>query len=206
MQGFLGTKADFWWDVTLTTETIVVVAFVMGWLYGRRHQGVKHQKTMLIATVMVTAWLAMYVAQQIIAGLSGFDGPEGVKLFVYVPTIIFHSLVSTLAILLSGFQIYGGFKWSRFEGGDKVLHGKGANRHRKLGKVTLLSYLMSVITAYMIYFMLFVIYAPLREPEYGMGESLGVLTAIVAVAGGLAMAGAAWLSRKDQRSGLTETG
>ena len=197
MDGFLGTKADFWWDVTLTSETIVVAAFVMGWLYARRHQGLKHQKAMLIATVLVTGWLAMYVAQQIIAGLSGFDGPEGVKLFVYVPTIIFHSLVSTLAIILSGYQIYSGFKWSRQEGGEKVLAGAGASRHRKLGKVTLLSYLMSVITAYMIYFMLFVIYAPLHTPEYGMGESVGVLTAIVVAVGGIIGIGGMWMARKS---------
>jgi len=198
MEGFLGTKADFWWDVTLTTETIVVAAFVMGWLFGRKHEGLKHQKWMLIATVLVTGWLAMYVAQQIIAGMSGFDGPKSIKLFVYVPTIIFHSLVSTLAILLSGVQIYTGFKWSRLEGGDKVLFGKGANRHRKLGKVTLLSYLMSVITAYMIYFMLFVFWGPLREPEYGMGESLGVLTAILVAVGGIIGLGGMILSRKGR--------
>lgn len=198
MDGFLGTKADFWWDVTLSTETIVVVAFVMGWRFARRHQGHKHQKAMLVATVLVIAWLAMYVAQQMIAGLSGFDGPEMVKYVVYLPTIIFHSLVSTLAVLLSGYQIYSGFRWSRVQGGDKVLAGRGATRHRRLGKVTLLSYLMSIVTAYMIYFMLFVLYAPLRSPEYGMGESIGILTAIVVAAGGLILAGGLWLSRKGR--------
>ncbi|MDH4229112.1 MAG: DUF420 domain-containing protein [Nitrospirota bacterium] len=198
MQGFLGTKADFWWDVTLTTETVVVVAFVLGWRYARARQGYKHQKTMLVATVMVTAWLAMYIAQQVIAGLSGFDGPEMVRYAVYVPTIIFHSLVSTLAIALSAYQIWSGFRWSRFEGGDKVLHGKGADRHRRMGKVTLISYLMSVVTAYMIYFMLFVLYAPLRNPEYGMGESVGVLTAIVATAAAVLGVGGMLLSRTNR--------
>jgi putative membrane protein len=196
MDGFLGTKADFWWDVTLTTETIVVVAFIMAWRYAKRGQGLKHQKGMLTATVMVVGWLFMYVAQQVIAGVSGFDGPEGVKLFIYMPTIIFHSLLSTLAILLSFYQIYGGFKWSKLEGGDKVLSGAGAARHRKLGKVTLLSYLMSVITAYMIYIMLFVIYAPLRVPEYGMSESLGVVTVIVMGVGGIIGLGGVLLARR----------
>ncbi len=199
MDGFLGTKADFWWDVTLTSETVVVIVFVMGWLYARRHQGLKHQKTMLIATVLVTGWLAMYVAQQIIAGLSGFDGPEGIKLFVYMPTIIFHSLVSTLAISLSGYQIYSGFKWSKMQGTTRrVLSGAGAARHRKLGMVTLLSYLMSVVTAYMIYFMLFVIYAPLHSAEYGMGESVGVLTAIVLVVGSTIGLGGLLISRNSR--------
>lgn len=198
MEGFLGTKADFWWDVTLTTETIVVAAFVLGWRYGKNHQGLKHQKAMLVSTVLVTAWLAMYFAQQAIAGLAGFDGPETVKYGIYLPTIIFHSLVSTLAIILSAFQIWSGFRWSRMEGGDKVLVGKGANRHRKMGKVTLLCYLMSVITAYMIYFLLFVIYAPLRTPEYGAAQSVGILTAIVVAAGSVLAVGGMILSRKTQ--------
>ena len=198
MHGFLGTKADFWWDMTLTTETIVVAAFVIGWRFGRRHQGLKHQKAMLVATVLVIAWLAMYFAQQAIAGLSGFDGPKAVQLYVYRPTLIFHSLVSTLAVVLSGFQVYGGFKWSRMERDRKVLAGKGAGVHRKMGKVTLLAYLMSVITAYMIYSMLFIFYAPLRTPEYSAGQSVGILTAIVVTAGCVLAIGGAWLARKGR--------
>jgi len=198
MHGFLGTKADFWWDVTLTTETFVVVAFILGWRYGRRHQGLKHQKAMLVATVLVVAWLAMYVAQQMIAGLSGFDGPKAVLLYVYRPTLIFHSLVSTLAVLLSGFQVWSGFRWSRLQGGEKVLTGSGAGIHRKLGKVTLLSYLASVTTAYIIYTLLFVLYAPQRVPEYNPGESAGILTAIMALAIGVIVAGGAWLSRRGR--------
>ncbi|MDH5525969.1 MAG: DUF420 domain-containing protein [Nitrospirota bacterium] len=198
MEGFLGTKADFWWDVTLTTETIVVAAFFMGWRFGKLHQGLKHQKAMLVATVLVTAWLAMYFTQQAIAGLSGFDGPESIKYGLYLPTIIFHSLVSTLAIVLSGVQIWSGFRWSRMERGEKVLTGKGAGRHRRMGKVTLLSYLLSVITAYMIYFLLFVIYAPLRTPEYGAAQSVGILTAIVVAAGAVLAVGGMLLARKTQ--------
>jgi putative membrane protein len=198
MNGFLGTKADFWWDVTLTSETIVVIAFVLGWIYGRRHQGVKHQKAMLAATVLVTAWLAMYFTQQAIAGLSGFDGPKAVLLYVYRPTLIFHSLVSTLAVLLSAIQIWSGFKSSRLERGERVLTGRGASVHRRLGKVTLLSYLMSIVTAYMIYTLLFVLYAPLRTPEYSAGESVGILTAIVAAAASVLVGGGLWLSRKGR--------
>lgn len=198
MEGFLGTKADFWWDVTLTSETIVVIAFVLGWRYGRRHQGLKHQKAMLVATVLVTAWLAMYFAQQAIAGLSGFDGPKAILLYVYRPTLILHSLVSTLAIALSAVQIWSGFKWSRLEGGERVLAGRGAGVHRRLGKVTLLSYLTSIVTAYMIYLMLFVFYAPLRTPEYSAGQSVGILTAIVAAAGAVLVGGGMWLSRKGR--------
>jgi putative membrane protein len=198
MHGFLGTKADFWWDMTLSTETIVVAAFVLGWRYGRRHEGFKHQKAMLVATVLVIAWLSMYFAQQYIAGLSGFDGPEAVLLYIYRPTLIFHSLVSTLAVVLSGYQVYSGFKWSRVERDRKVLAGKGAGVHRKLGKVTLLSYLMSVVTAYMIYSLLFIFYAPQRTPEYSAGESVGILTAIVVSAACVLGIGGAWLARKGR--------
>ncbi len=196
MDGFLGTKADFWWDVTLTSETIVVIAFVIGYRLAKAKKGVQHQKAMLFATVLVTGWLAMYFAQQYIAGISGFDGPEGVKLFVYYPTIIFHSLVSTLAIVLSFTQIYGGYKHSQLEGGERTLQGKGGRRHRRLGMVALLCYLASVITAYMIYIMLFVIYAPLRVPEYGAMESVGILTAIIATVAGVLAVGGAVISKR----------
>lgn len=198
MEGFLGTKADFWWDVTLTSETIVVIAFVLGWRYARQHKGMQHQKAMLVATVLVTAWLAIYFAQQAIAGLSGFDGPEGVRLFFYLPVLIFHSLVSTLAILLSVVQLWSGFHYARMAAGDKVLTGRGNSLHRRMGMVTLLCYLMSVVTAYIIYFMLFVFYAPLRNPEYGAAQSVGILTAILVAAGGVLAAGGYLMSRKNR--------
>jgi putative membrane protein len=133
---------------------------------------------MVIGSVLVIAWLFMYFAQQAIAGITGFGGPDRVKYLIYLPTIIFHSLVSTAAVVLAGFQIYNGFKTSRMEGEKRVLFHK-PHVHRRLGKVTLLCFFFSVVTAYSIYAMLFVIYSPARVPEYSAAESVGILTMIL---------------------------
>jgi putative membrane protein len=177
MQGFLGTRADFWWDVTVTSETVVILALIIGAFYAVKPQGRKHQMAMMIGSVMVIAWLFLYFAQQAIAGITGFGGPDKVKYLIYLPVILFHSLVSTAAVVLTGFQLYNGFKTSRLEGNERVLVVK-PHIHRRLGKVTLLCFFFSVITAYSIYAMLFIIYEPARTPVYSASESIGVITMI----------------------------
>ena len=39
----------------ISLQFLVVIAFVMGWRYAKKKNGIKHQKAMLIATVLVTA-------------------------------------------------------------------------------------------------------------------------------------------------------
>ncbi|MBI4714722.1 MAG: DUF420 domain-containing protein [Nitrospirae bacterium] len=180
MNGFLGTKADFWWDITVTSETVVIAALIVGAYYAMKHQGRKHTTAMLIGSVLVIAWLFLYFAQQAIAGITGFGGPDKIKYLIYFPTIIFHSLVSTAAVVLAGFQLYNGFKTSRMEGSERVLFRK-PHIHKRMGIVTLLCFFFSVVTAYAIYAMLFVIYSPARIPEYSASESIGVLTMILII-------------------------
>lgn len=177
MEGFLGTKADFWWDVTVTTETLVMLSLVLGYYYARKHQGLRHQYTMLIGSVLVLGWLLMYFAQQAIAGIIGFGGPDQIRYLIYVPLIIFHSLVSTAAVILAVIQLYNGFKTSQLVQGKRVLVHK-PHIHRRMGVVTLICFLLSVITAYLIYAMLFILYEPARTPEYSASESWGILSMI----------------------------
>jgi len=177
MNGFLGTRADFWWDVTVTSETVVILALIIGYSYAVRHQGKKHQMAMVIGSVLVMVWLLMYFAQQAIAGITGFGGPDRIKYLLYLPVIIFHSLVSTAAVVLAGFQLFNGFKSSRMERGERVLVRK-PHIHRRMGLVTLICFFFSIVTAYFIYAMLFVIYEPARVPQYSASESVGVLSMI----------------------------
>jgi|GEM_PF-93094 putative membrane protein len=177
MHGFLGTKADFWWDLTVTSETVVFSFLGLGGFFGRKHRGTLHHNTMLISAVLVAAWFLMYLAQQYIVGIIGFGGPDFVKYLVYYPVIIFHSLVSTAALVLTGIVVFNGFISSTVESGQRVLV-KNPLVHRRLGWVTLICFIFSVITAYSVYAMLFIIYNPARTPSYGFRSSIGALSGI----------------------------
>ena len=177
MHGFLGTKADFWWDLTVTSETVVFSFLGLGGFFGRKHRGTLHHNTMLISAVLVAAWFLMYLAQQYIVGIIGFGGPDFVKYLVYYPVIIFHSLVSTAALVLTGIVVFNGFISSAVESGERVLV-KNPLVHRRLGWVTLICFIFSVITAYSVYAMLFIIYNPERTPSYGFRSSIGALSGI----------------------------
>ncbi len=177
MHGFLGTKADFWWDLTVTSETIVFSFLGFGGYFARRHRGSLHHNTMLISSILVAAWFMMYLAQQYIVGIIGFGGPDFIKYLVYYPVIIFHSLVSSAALVLTGIVVFNGFMSTTIENGERVLV-KSPMVHRRLGWVTLLCFIFSVVTAYSVYAMLFVIYSPARNPSYGVRSSIGALSGI----------------------------
>jgi putative membrane protein len=177
MHGFLGTKADFWWDLTITSETIVFTCLFIGAYLGRKHRGTPHHNTMLLSTILVAGWFLMYLAQQYIVGVVGFGGPEMVKYMIYYPIIIFHSLVSTAALILTGVTVFNGFLSAEVVEGRRILK-KNPMIHKRLGWVTLLSFVFSIVTAYTVYTMLFVIYNPERTPSYGIKSSIGALSGI----------------------------
>jgi putative membrane protein len=110
-------------------------------------------------------------------GIVGFGGPDFVKFLIYYPVIIFHSLVSTAALVLTGVVVFNGFVSTDFKEGERVLV-KNPNVHRRLGWVTLICFICSIVTAYSVYTMLFVIYNPARSPSYGIKSSIGALSAI----------------------------
>lgn len=177
MHGFLGTKADFWWDLTITSETIVFSCLFFGAYLGRKHRGTAHHNTMLLSTILVAGWFLMYLAQQYIVGIVGFGGPSMIKYMVYYPIIIFHSLVSTAALILTGVVVFNGFMTTEVIEGVRTLK-KNPMVHKRLGWVTLLSFVFSIITAYTVYALLFVIYNPARTPTYGIKSSIGALSGI----------------------------
>jgi putative membrane protein len=100
-----------------------------------------------------------------------------IKYMVYYPIIIFHSLVSTAALILTGVVVFNGFMTTEVTGGVRVLK-KNPMVHKRLGWVTLLSFVFSIITAYTVYALLFVIYNPARTPTYGIKSSIGALSGI----------------------------
>ncbi|MBI4743276.1 MAG: hypothetical protein HY776_00325 [Actinobacteria bacterium] len=52
MKGFLGTKAGFYSDLSLVWELFLIIAFIMGYYYARKHKGYNHHYLML-ATVTI---------------------------------------------------------------------------------------------------------------------------------------------------------
>ncbi|MDA8059383.1 MAG: DUF420 domain-containing protein, partial [Nitrospiraceae bacterium] len=61
--------------------------------------------------------------------------------------------------------------------GERVLV-KNPKVHQRLGWVTLICFICSIVTAYSVYTMLFVIYNPARNPSYGIKSSIGALSGI----------------------------
>ncbi len=150
-----------WWDVILVTEAVLVVVGAFGYLAARRGSGNGHHWLMLAATVVVVVWVLAYMIMSLVAGYIRFDGPQKVFYYAFIPLILVHSLISTVALFLCGAAVSLGFKASRRADGKRRLEASPQGiQHRRVGLLTYWFFAGSAVTAYAAYAMLYFYYHP----------------------------------------------
>lgn len=171
----------FWWDVILFTEALLVVMGFIGFRLARAGRGQNHHLLMLVASVVVMVWISIYMIMALLVGFVRFGGPQWAWYYVFIPLILVHSLISTVALFLAFFSVLTGYQGSRKQrlqqepegpmakkagtvGGEPtervLLDSEQGIRHRKIGMMTLWFFLASAVSAYLAYAMLFIIYKP----------------------------------------------
>ncbi|MDA8066098.1 MAG: DUF420 domain-containing protein [Thermaerobacter sp.] len=150
----------FWWHLILLTEAALLAAGGIGYAAVRRHRADAHHWMMLLATAVVFGWIGSYMVMALTYGYVRFGGPPVVYHFLFIPLILVHSLVSTLALFLCAVSVALGFKFSGRRGGRRVLLGEEGRRHRRVGKLTLWFFVGSAATAYLAYAFLYIFYKP----------------------------------------------
>jgi|Deesub1362A_J573_1020465.scaffolds.fasta_scaffold00036_164 putative membrane protein len=158
--GFYGTHAGIFSDLSLTLEILITIAFLLGYRFARKRDISKHYKTMTTAFVLDVVFVLSYMVKSLIEGRTGFGGPENLKILVYLPTVIFHSIISVIVLVMAGYMIYYGFKHTeRFAGSRRMVDGK--SRHVRLGKATIIVWILSVISGILVYLLLYVFFVPI---------------------------------------------
>ncbi len=154
--GIYGTKASLYSDISLTLEVFVTITFFTGYYFARKRNFNLHPKFMMSAFLLDVAFLVSYMIKSLIEGKTEFTGPASIYKFVYLPTVIFHSLISVVVLALAAFMVINGLR--NFDWKAKKMREENIKKHRKIGKITLFTWILSFLSGVAVYLLLYVLY------------------------------------------------
>ncbi len=152
--GFFGTRASYFSDLSLILEFLVTSAFLLGYYFARKRSINAHYRTMVSALILDTSFMVSYMVKSLIEGRTEFKGPEYIKAYIYLPTVIFHSIISIVVLAMALYMVYHGFRNTTKTNGRRMIRSK--ERHHRLGKATIITWLLSFASGIAIYYMLYV--------------------------------------------------
>jgi len=145
---------DVLWGIVLVGMTLAYGMTVCGVRAAKRHDLVSHRKWMTMACVLVSMWLVTYVTKQLIFGRDNFGGSTEEYWTLYMPLLLVHTGLAVTTIGLGGTNFVIGLQRLRhgIVGGAMVA---GVSRHRQLGHLMQWTFGGTILTAYVVYLMLF---------------------------------------------------
>lgn len=147
---------SFLWYAVLTAITGAYFVALAGVRAARSHDVPHHSRRMIIACTVVGMWLVAYVLKQIIFGREYFGGTTEQYWRVYLPVFAAHMLLAVATIGLGGYNLYMGLHRLRY--GSVGAMAAGMTAHRRLGHLLLWTFSGTMVTAYLVYMMIFVWY------------------------------------------------
>jgi len=144
------------WYAVLTSLTCAYLVALAGVRSAKDHDVPHHSRRMIIACTIVGIWLVAYVLKQSLFGREHFGGTTEQYWRLYVPLFATHMLLAVTTIGLGGYNLYMGIHKLRY--GSVGAMAAGVTRHRVLGTVLVWTFSGTMLTAYLVYMMLFVWY------------------------------------------------
>ena len=145
---------DIIWYGVLLSITLAYLITMGGVRAAKRHDVSHHSRRMVAACSIVGLWLIGYVTKQILFGRDHFGGSVDQYWRLYVPLLTIHTCLAMATIGLAVANLYSGFTRLRRGIGVGAMVA-GASRHRVLGKIMVGTFSGTLLTAYMVYLMLF---------------------------------------------------
>lgn len=145
---------DILWYGVLGSITAAYFLSLRGMGAAKQHNVTKHSRLMVITCTIVGIWLVAYVTKQFLFGRDHFPGTSGQYWNVYIPVLTIHTSLAITTIGLGAYNLYTGLTRLRMGVGVGAMVA-GVTRHRVLGKLLLGTFTGTMITAYMVYALLF---------------------------------------------------
>ena len=123
---------------------ISAIFIIIGWRLILKGEEQKHKKAMITAAIFALAFLTLYISKTAFIGNTSFGGPDNVKIY-YTIFLLFHITLSTIGAVFGIVTLRLGFKGARA-------------KHRKLGPITSVIWLISAITGITVYILLYVLF------------------------------------------------
>ena len=142
------------WYGVLGSITGAYLLSLLGVGAARRQHVATHSRLMVITCTIVGIWLVAYITKQLLFGRDQFAGTTEHYWNIYIPVLTIHITLAVITIGLGFFNLYTGL--TRLRGGPGVgAMVAGVTRHRRLGKILLGTFSGTLVTAYMVYALLF---------------------------------------------------
>ena len=151
-------KSLLWYGVLISITTAYCIAMA-GVYSAKNHRVSQHSGRMMLACSIVGLWLVLYVSKQLIFGREVFGGTTGQYWSIYMPIFSVHMLLAVSTISLGFYNLYiGRTRLKTGTGGGAM--SASVSRHRLTGKILVWTFSGTMITAYMVYWMLFIGFQP----------------------------------------------
>jgi len=142
------------WGVVLVGMTMACGLSIFGVRAAKRHDVAAHRKWMMVSCGLVGLWLVAYVTKQWLVGRDRFGGTVEQYWFMYFPILILHTSLAMATIGLGATNMYIGLRQLRNGTGVGAMVG-GVSRHRRLGHMMQWTFGGTLLTAYVVFGMLF---------------------------------------------------
>jgi len=127
-------------------NTFALLSLYFGYKSIKQGNINRHKKFMVIAVVLILAFLIMYVTRISLGGVKEFRGPEEIKLFIYLPLLTIHVTLSIVSVPTVMYNILSGF--------ILPIQEIPRSKHPKVGKLSVWMWGVSLFLGVVVYFML----------------------------------------------------
>lgn len=109
-----------------------------------------HRRLMLTAAVLISAFLVLYVMRVALGGTKAFPGPPAVRLYLYLPLLAIHVLLSIASVPLVVYNLLIGL--------TRPVGAIGATGHPRVGRAAVALWSVSLALGIVVYVMLNLLY------------------------------------------------
>ncbi len=142
------------WYLVLFSMTAAYLIVLAGVRSARSHDVSHHSHRMMVGCTITGIWLVVYILKQLLFGREFFRGSDGQYWSLYVPVFAVHTTFAVATIGLGTYNLYMGLHRLRY--GSVGAMAAGMITHRRIGTALVWTFSGTMVTAYLVYLMLFV--------------------------------------------------
>ncbi|HXF82225.1 MAG TPA: DUF420 domain-containing protein [bacterium] len=127
-----------------------LVLLLAGWRAIRRGRVSAHRRCMTAAAGLICAFLVLYVTRVALGGTKAFPGPTAVRLYVYLPMLAVHILLSIFAVIPVIYNLVVGL--------TRETAAVARTAHPAVGRLAVAVWSLSLVLGLGVYLLLNVVY------------------------------------------------
>ena len=145
------STVDLLGTIIAALNACILVLLAYGWYCIKQRRIRRHRSVMLVSVVLIVGFLLMYLEKVGGGGIKEFVGPNWVKMYLYLPMLGIHELLSMLAVPVVVYALVLGLTHTPSELTE--------TSHRRVGRIAVTSWILSLALGVLTYLLLDVIFS-----------------------------------------------